>query len=1147
MHQLEKIVLCNWGRLAPQDIPIRGMTAILGPTGAGKSTIVDAIQIIVTGANQRYYDLNKSTGGRNSRSMRDYCLGADDHVDPDAPARDRADSLVGMCFRDQTSGKPISIGLIISADRAEATPEVRARFVARDYAISIMDLVEVRSPGKWVVPPAARLIERLKTLCPTLRLHGSGTAYVDDYLLAMRPRGAAPHSVQVLRNFKESIAFQPIDDPTQFVRKHILEEDFIEVEALKGSIERYRFLESEVQKREQQLEEIAEARRRMQTWGQHKVRRNVSQFTAAYAERLRLGLEIERLTQKRLVAADNLARETRFKERQVQNIHAYEADILRVKTLLSSTSEAAQLLGLDKEAQAAKTIRDTALAAVRRRVAALAKLRPVCDRLERVPSGLHDAARAVNELLSLARGRDEVSFLSVNDSLIALERRALRLLEAGAHFTRQLEHLDGEVSDQRRRLDDLQARLQGESSGQMLSPYVDRFRRMLEEEGIHARPLPDLVEVSDPTWAMAVEMLLGAHREALLVPADQSREAFRILYENRRDLHGCRIVDVRKTARSQPRLAENSIADLIVTDDNDARVFIQRQIGRYAMVEADADLDRYDQAVTRRGKTTAGMAMRVYKDLIPILGKTAQRRALELAREDFVALSTEHSATLATRDALQAARGVMIDLRDASGEDLATSLDQLEGAANQLRGATQARDQVSSPVVRRLHEEIAGYEADIQRSLAEIREDIEPRIGEITDEDVKLRIAVGGASTDQERARLRQEAAEADAAGDTIVRLLEILPDEERLATARARVDTAAGFVPEGKDPAAILADMANAALRESEPWERLGEESVRRGRSAYQAFVQTHIGQSPLTNPDDVAILGWCVDRERRLEIDELRQFREEFEEARRKMEADLTEGLINRLSDKFQKAKAQILRLNRSLAGRTFTGQTYMFKYRLNDALRPIYALAEAVSEAPRQGLSILEDEAVDPKVKAGFRDLERRLSDDELVKDIRDYRRFFDFDLHMKNEKGQETTLSKRSVTGSGGQKQAPYYVAVGAALAAAYYPKSAAENPDGFGLVVFDEAFNNLDAPNTHALLEFFKDLHLQVLVAAPDKVRAMFLENADTIVSVNRRHDNQEPVVTVTHPSARARAALAEINPFNLGIDHFRIADPLAAE
>jgi uncharacterized protein YPO0396 len=205
----------------------------------------------------------------------------------------------------------------------------------------------------------------------------------------------------------------------------------------------------------------------------------------------------------------------------------------------------------------------------------------------------------------------------------------------------------------------------------------------------------------------------------------------------------------------------------------------------------------------------------------------------------------------------------------------------------------------------------------------------------------------------------------------------------------------------------------------------------------------------------------------------------------------------------------------------------------------------LAEAIAEDPQRGLAVLEDEQVDPRARAGFKELERRLSDALLVKDLQDYRRFFDFDLHMTNERGQETTLSQRAQTGSGGQKQAPYYVAVGAAMASAYFPKNVVDEPEGMGLVVFDEAFNNLDAPNTRALLEFFADLRLQVIVAAPDKVRAMFLETADTIVSVNRRPDTLEPVVTVTHPSRRARQALAEINPVNFGVESYRPVDQAA--
>ena len=1144
MHLLERIVFSNWGRLEPQDIDVREMTAILGPTGAGKSTIVDAIQLIVTGSNSRYYDLNKSTGGRNSRSIRDYCLGADDHIDPDGPKFPVADSLIALSFRDRVSGRPISIGLVYSADRSEPHAELRARFVARDHAISISDFIEISEPGKWVIPSASRLIDRLKAICPALKLHMTSTAYVEDYLHAMRPRGSAPHSAQVLRNFKESIAFRPIDDPTDFVRKHILEEEYIEVEALKGSIERYRFLEAEVQRREQQLDEISEARRRMQVWAQYQIRHNVRMFTAAHAERRRLAIETERLTAQRAEIAELKAREERAKASHQQAIAELNESILRARALQSDSPLAMQLRAVDTEIAGLKALGSGAAARAVRRAEALAKFAALGEHSDRVPNHLSDALKAAGELLALSRGKSQEAMLAIDDQLASLERRIIRFQEADAHFERQITFLDTQIAEERQRLEDLEARLQGEAAGQMLSPHVDRFRRLLLAEGIVARPLPDLVEVSDPSWAMALEMLLGAQREALLVPRAQVTEAFRLLYENRRAFHGCRLVDTRKTATWRQQVAQNSIANVIDTPDADARVFIERQVGRFSMAETDADIEQLDQAVTRRGKMTAGMSLRVYQDITPILGKTAQRRALETARQDYEKLSATHRRTRNARDALHSARIAIEALGGVAPDELAEALASLLDAHSSIRSAEQARESLSSPETRQLAEEIAAFTTDIQRYQEEIRDEIDPEVKRLEQADLDVQFKQKLAAQQDERAASEEAAAEEREQQAPIALLLELLPEEERLGVALNRVAVAAELVAERRDPAAALADLVAEARREAEPMPRLAEESVRRGRSGYQSFVTEHVGAAPISELDDVEIFKWCLLRERQLEQDELRQYREQFENARKQMEADLTEGLINRLSDKFDKAKAQIDRLNRNLEGRTFTGQTYKFRYRLNDALKPIHALAEAVKDAPRRGLALLDDESIDPKVRAGFRDLERRLSDDELVKDLRDYRRFFDFDLAMINERGQETTLSKRSVTGSGGQKQAPYYVAVGAAMAAAYFPKSTATEPDGFGLVVFDEAFNNLDAPNTRALLAFFRDLHLQVLVAAPDKVRATFLESANTVVAVNRRPDTQEPIITITYPTAKAREALAALNPANLGVGHYR--DPVQA-
>lgn len=1139
MYRLERIVLNNWGRLDPQDVEIRGATAILGPTGAGKSTIVDALQVIMTGANSRYYDLNKSTGGPNERTIRDYCLGADDHISPDAPARDAAESLIALAFRDAQSGEAVSIGLLFNASADEPMGPPRSRFVLPGYAIRLTDLIEDRGDYQ-VVPNNNRILERLAQLCPKLRQHMTAIAFVDDYLHVMRPTGAAPDSHQVLRNFKQSVAFQPINDPTEFIRRHILEESNIDVEALKGSIERYRFLEKEVLKREEQLAEITEARRRLQVWAQHLIRHNVLQFTEAHAERRRLDIVIERLQAERLEVARDVERESGFKRRHHQSIAQLQDDLLRQRTLLAEVPEAVHTRALESDRIRFEEKRRNAQVAIQKRIGQLAKFAELAGLSDRIPMQFADGLKAVTEFLQLARGKPAESLSAMDVELGTLEKRIVALVDAEGSLARQLEVVIAEAADQKARLDELEASLRQSSvGGPLLSGHVRTFIALLEKEGIAAKPLPDLVEISDPSWAMALEMLLGANREALLVPRDQVPDAYGLLYRERQQLHGCRLIDTRKTARWQPRLDDQSIASIVVTEDEDVRAFIDRQVGRFLKAETEHDLERLDQAITKRGKTTQGMSLRVFRDLNPILGKTAQRAAVERAQRDFAALSDTLKASLAARQAIQSALNVIAAIREEPIDALMGALADLDEAVAGLRATAQARATLESPEAKRIQEEIIGIETDIKLYRTEIEEEIDPRLQALSEKDVQLQVKLN----EHVNAHRRLQASEEELAGvaekPPISALVELLASAETLDAARQRVAVAAELIPEGQDPVARLADLVATAKADAAPLPRLAEESARRGRGGYVQFVTNHLGAAPLNEPDDVAIFAWCRLRERQLEEDELRRYREEFAQAREKMEIDLTEGLINRLSDKFKSARAQIDRLNRSLAGRHFTGQTYTFGWTVNAVMKPIHALAEAIADAPERGLAMLQDDNVDPRVRNGFKELERRLSDEELIKELRDYRRFFDFELHMKNDRGQETTLSKRSATGSGGQKQAPYYVAVGAAMASAYYPRTVIGDPDGVGLVVFDEAFNNLDAPNTRALLEFFHDLHLQVIVAAPDKVRAMFLETIDTIVSVNRRPDSQEPVVTVTHPSQRARDELSNINPVNLGVEAFR--------
>jgi uncharacterized protein YPO0396 len=155
------------------------------------------------------------------------------------------------------------------------------------------------------------------------------------------------------------------------------------------------------------------------------------------------------------------------------------------------------------------------------------------------------------------------------------------------------------------------------------------------------------------------------------------------------------------------------------------------------------------------------------------------------------------------------------------------------------------------------------------------------------------------------------------------------------------------------------------------------------------------------------------------------------------------------------------------------------------------------------------------------------------------LADYRQYFTFEIVMTDGQGRRTSMSSRAVKGSGGEAQAPFYVAMAASLAAAYFPGHSTGRPTGMGLAMFDEAFNKLDVVNTQALLNFFTDMGLQLMIAGPEEKRAAYTEVLDTIVLVNKSLDGTSVLIDAEHPGARARAALGDINPDHVGVEAFR--------
>lgn len=102
--------------------------------------------------------------------------------------------------------------------------------------------------------------------------------------------------------------------------------------------------------------------------------------------------------------------------------------------------------------------------------------------------------------------------------------------------------------------------------------------------------------------------------------------------------------------------------------------------------------------------------------------------------------------------------------------------------------------------------------------------------------------------------------------------------------------------------------------------------------------------------------------------------------------------------------------------------------------------------------------------------------------------DYRTYLDYDIIVKNSvTGIEVPLSKVSGEGSGGENQAPFYVAICASLLQIYE-----QNPDGcMRLILLDEAFNNMTSDRIEPMMNMFKKLNIQlVLIATAEKATSI---------------------------------------------------------
>ncbi len=1128
MKQLNRIVLVNWYVLGAVEVPIKGNVAIVGPNGSGKSAILDAIQTVLMGGHKRHLSFNASAGQKRERSLRTYCLGYLDDGSKKAMAREDSLTYMALSFFDTETAQETCIGIAINASTASPEEEILGRFILPNFSVGLDDFSIVEGDGR-LPKPWVQVREQLLKQCPEMILEKRASKFIREVTTALSHDAQMPNDDEkFVKNFKNALRFVPIDSPTRFVREFVLDENIVHVGAFRKSLDEYRAMEQktrEVFNRIAELEKVQEQCKGVQRniknaaeyeWVVHESRfENADLKKEDAQERLEANQEKEAVVQLEL-------------ENHVAEMSSVMQHLADARAQLNNSNAAHQIKALENSI-----------------TARLHEEGVVKDKIQNV-YGLFRTTVGFSNYEQL-----------LPESFLPLIKRSVDLWRSGedmmadvwppepVEVDNTIEQLKQSVDSVRRdigrkfeesviRINELRTNIQSQKGAveqlkQGRAPVRHNTRELMEllaEYGIESTPICELVDINEDKWRIAIESFLGARREALIVDPDHVKEAITLYRRKGRHLKGCRIINTTKSQDWLHRSKPQSLAHFVDTDNEHAQAYMNRALGGVIAVETESELLRQERALTydcmlqTEGSTTS------INELSPIMG--IRRRGDQLASKgkqvdemlaEFTNLGKRHESLEKLRDSLI---------------NLTTSL---VGASEKVFDLVQQREQLGT--------EIQGYRQAITDMRNHDDTGIQQRIADLAEEQ---KAAEGKNKLLMDKLqRIRTHMIKDSAALEVLDQELTEHSEARNVCEAKANFDAQSAqekrdYLDEtcAGELERIIFEAAKKAQSELTLHEKKKysvRDAIANYKAKYHGGGMSHQGLDKIGPDSTHEELEQYVDETvQALTDSELALYTQKAERARLEAETSFRSDFVAHLNDQINNIKDLIRELNNHLKNRPFHKEMYSFEMMPNPELKDILELVEAYTRLDQANVGSLFDLKFDEDKphQDALSKIHDVLKDEGESSLLQDYRNFYNFELVVKDLNGhRKTTLTQRIKTGSGGEHQVPFYVAMAAAMGAAYRLK---EGPDGkavggMSLSVFDEAFNKLDSENTITSLGFMTDLGLQTIIAAPDEKYSLLSSCMETIINVCR--DGRVVDIDVEFPTQKGKELLNSDNPRKL--------------
>ena len=1111
MKLLKKVLLINWHSFSKELIEIGNINFLTGKNAVGKSTIVDAIQLVVLG-DTRGTSFNKAASEKSGRTVISYLkgeVGSDNEGNKKYLREGDFASYVALEFYDDVNNIPFVIGLQfdVSGDKLYSHQFIYDGTIPEQCFVANNKAMEYKTFKDYVSLAYKNVI-----------FPESLTSYKEE----MRKK-LGQLSQRFFALFKKAVPFQPIYDIRKFITEFVCDVKYdikSDLEKMQENVRNYTSLEVEAKTIESKIYFLERIHELYEAYNTDKNKCDQAQYLVAKLEIAKKKQEIVAINQQ--INAHNARFEELSQEEQ------------SISSDLESWSKVRDQLIVDKESNDAEVKHSNY---VKQKDSINKSIDSVTEVFEKSASRLvhsfnefHDRAQQIKlqvfdkDLCQFA-GVDVDLIYSTADNIIAKAEVLAKLTAQNLNkynenqiaelcaivanmedmFTKIRNYADASMQTYVEEKNNFLATIESLRHGKKTYPrHLVEFKEFVEAtlsarhgHDIEMNFVADLMEIKNKKWQSAIETYLSSQKFSFVIDEQYFKEAVALYNDNRERFSDVAILDSGKIyeRRSTFKKLPGSLAEEIETENKYVEAYINLLIGTLMKVDRIEDINKYDRGITSTGmlyQQFTARQLNTNRNRTPYIGK----RATETQIEGYLAQVEEINEKMEIMRQKSQIFYTLGRFNNLSAVDISyhysnlMQIFKIDELKAQLEDINEKIENIDMTDVNEIQAKIDDVDTEIHYANNSLRQNSQEK-GSILAKLDELKLVKLAAA--QNALAMKEADLQARFSSEWV---LNNVSDEIHEMLAYISEDQINKKLAESRR----IADTLGAKRR-----------SLEKARVDYMRTFNVSIDTTDESNDK----FDEELDKYRDITLP---QYKTRIVDAKAKSYEQFKEDLLSKLKASIESVSEQIDTLNTSLTNFQFGRDRYEFVVKPNPTFLNIYTMImdELLMKDARTNSQAFYDkykETIDDffaKITEapGANDQERREIIDKNISLYTDYRTYLDFDLLVTNhETSQVQSLAKSMNTKSGGETQTPFYISILASIANEYRIGLGLEESNTPRLILFDEAFNKMDSERIKESIELLKRFNLQaVLVAPPEKVSDI-APLVDRNLCVIRRRNN----------------------------------------